>query len=118
MQDGVRLFARLSDLLDRLWCGNHKEFDLAGLSLSLNVFHNRQAAVGSSADHQPPAFPGDVLRCRQRRVAVGAAEWLGGLLLSLPYAAAIDHDVVLIGHAVDLDGAELERAEAHGLLLD
>src|SRR5712692_9865608 len=95
---------------------NLEEFNLARLGLALDLLHDRQRAVGSRTDHQPPAVPGNVLRGGKRRVAVGVAEGFGGLLLPFTNVPAVDDHVVLISHAVDLDGAELEPAEAHDLL--
>src|SRR5437899_1912143 len=58
------------------------------------------------------AAPGDVFFGREWRMAVGVPILLGGLLLSLPNLALVDDRVVLIGHAVDLDGAEGETLES------
>src|SRR6266568_4621942 len=116
VQNGVRFLAALGQLFDRTSRRNLEEFNLTRLSLALDLFHDRQSAVGSRTDHQPPAVPGNVLRSGKRRVAVGVAEGFGRLLLPLTNAPAVDYHVVLISHAVDLDGAELEPAEAHDVL--
>jgi hypothetical protein len=46
-------------------------------------------------------------------MAVALPVPFGGLLFSLPNVAAVDDHVVLIGHAVDPDGAEGEILETH-----
>jgi len=46
-------------------------------------------------------------------MAVAVPVLFGGLLFSLPNLAPVDDHVVLIGHAVDPDGAEGEILEAH-----
>jgi hypothetical protein len=46
-------------------------------------------------------------------MAIGVPIRFGSLLLSLPNLAPVDDQVVLIGHAIDLDGAKGETLEAH-----
>ncbi len=49
-------------------------------------------------------------------MGLGVAILLGGLLVSLPNLAPVYDNVVLIGHAVDPDGAEGETLEVHRYL--
>jgi hypothetical protein len=113
VQDSVGPLVTFRHLLDGLRCGKHKELDLAPASLSLHILHDWQSAAYASADHQPPAFPGNLLGSGKRCVAVGVSEGPGLLLFPLPYAPTIDQDVVPMGDSVDLNRAELEAIEAH-----
>jgi hypothetical protein len=79
----------------------------------IDFFHHCESAVRAGSDHEALAFPRYLFLDGQRRVAELLAEFLGGLLLALADFAAIDHDIVLVGAAVDLDGAESEFVEMH-----
>jgi len=69
--------------------------------------------VRAGSDHGALTFPGYLFLDGQRRVAELIAELLGRLLLAFADFATINHDVVLLGAAVDLDGAESEFVETH-----
>src|SRR6266566_6456689 len=102
VQDGVGVLGGLGQYGDRLCRGHDDQVDLAAAGLFVDVLHHRQRAIGAGADHQPATPPGDVLGGRQRGVAVGAAELAGSALLALADLPAVDDQVVVIGHAVDL----------------
>jgi len=98
--------------------GRHDDqFDVAALSLSFDLLHDRQIAVGSGADHQPLALPGNLFFEGEGRMPELVAESLGRRLLAFTDPTAIDDDIVLVGAAVDPDGAEGEIAEVHMHLL-
>ena len=116
MQNGVRILASLGQRIDALRRRNLEEFDVTRPSLTLDLLHDWQSAVGSGTNYQPPAAPRKVLCHGQRRVALGVAEAFGGLFLSLANAPAFDDHVILVCHTIDLNGTECERAEVHEIL--
>ena len=113
MKDGVclRLFFDEGECFGG-W--NDDEFDVAAFGFAFYFFHDGQAAVGSGADDEALALPGDLFFEGQGRVAELVAEFLGRGFPALADFAAVDDDVVVDGRAVDLDSAEGEFAEVHG----
>ena len=75
----------------------------------------REGALCSGPDHETTAVPRDLLRERQRRVTIRGAQLSGRLLVALSDNASVEHHVVVVGLAVDLDRAERETLEAHRL---
>ena len=69
--------------------------------------------MSPGADNQARALPGNVLLHRQRRVAECLAELLRRLLLPGVNLASIDDHVVVVGHSIDLDDAELIMCDVH-----
>src|SRR5207244_2719085 len=70
-------------------------------------------SVRAGSDHEALTFPGYPFLDGQRRMTELPAESLGGFFLAFVDFAAINYDIVLIGAAVDLDGAESEFVEMH-----
>src|SRR5437870_2199626 len=83
---------------------------------TFHFFHYGQR-TGARADHQPAALPGDLFLRGQRRVAESVAVFFGRLLLAFAYLSAVDHYVVLVGHAIDADRTKGERFDLHQPLL-
>src|ERR1017187_6962204 len=100
--DSVRVLLQYLDCLSRR---QHEQLDAAALGFLFHFFHDRQGA-GSGADHQLPAFPGDLFFDRERCVAEGVAKLFGCLLLALPDLAAVDEHVMFVGDAIDADRTE------------
>jgi hypothetical protein len=68
----------------------------------LHFIHHREAAVRSGADHEPNAFPGNLLLDRQRRVAVDVTELFGSFFLTFAYLSPVDYDVILVCFRIDV----------------
>ena len=81
--------------------------------LLFDFFHHWKPAVRAGSDHEALTFPGYPFLDGQRRMTELPAESLGGFFLAFVDFAAINYDIVLIGAAVDLDGAESEFVEMH-----
>src|SRR5215831_11851456 len=88
--------------------------DLLPFGFALHFVHHGQGASSSSND-QTTAFPWNLLFNRYRRVPELVAKFLRWLLLTLTYVSAVDHHVVLIGHAVDSDRTKGKLLETHFL---
>ena len=69
------------------------------------------------SDHQPAAFPGNLLFNGKGCVTEVVAKGLRGFLFPLAHLASINHDVVFVGDPVDSDRAKLGCFEAHGAVL-
>ena len=113
VQDGVRVLRRLVEDLDGVCRRNHDEVDLATTRFLHDLGEDRKRAGGAGADHQPAALPRDVLRGRQRRVAVLGAQRLGRSLLPRAHLTAVDDDVAVVRRVVDADGTERVVRETH-----
>ena len=113
MEDRVGLVRILLERLDRFRRRHDEQLDVAMLGLALHVLHDRQGAVGPGADHQPAAFPGDLLRERQWRVSEGVAELFGGFLSALADFPAVNDHVVLVRDPVDPDRAKGNPRDTH-----
>ena len=87
------------------------------LGLALHFFHYWQFAVSSGADHKSVAFPRYVLLDRKGRVSEVVSEFFGWLFLAFADLPVVDHDIVFIDAAVDLERTEGEFVEAHRCLL-
>src|SRR5712692_11194425 len=87
------------------------------LGFAPHFFHYRQFAVSSGADHKSVAFPRYVLLDRQGRVSEVVPEFFRWLFLPFADLPMVDHDIVFVGAAVDLEGTEGEFVEAHTFLL-
>ena len=75
--------------------GRHDDqFEVAALSLTFDLLHDRQIAVGSGADHQPLALPGNLFFEGEGRMPELVAESLGRRLLAFTDPTAIDDDIV------------------------
>jgi hypothetical protein len=90
----------LFQLLDRLSGWENEQCDLAASGFTLHIVHHGQATC-SGADDQTTTSPRDLLFDRNRRVPELVAEFLRWLLLPHADVPAVDHDVVLVGHAVE-----------------
>ena len=86
--------------------------DPSTFGLIAHFLHHWQSAVGSGADHQLAALPGNVFLDGKRRVAELVAEFLGGLFLAFPNVAAINHDILVVCVAIEMDRAESKSAIA------
>jgi hypothetical protein len=82
-----------------------EQFNVAPFGFALHFLHHWQRAR-TCADYQAAALPGYLLFHGQRRVSKGIAEFLGGFFLALADLPAVDHYVVLLGDAIDANGAE------------
>jgi hypothetical protein len=92
------------------------QLDLAALGLLFDFFHYWKPAVRAGADDEPLTFPRDLFLNRQWGMAELLTEFLGGLFLAFANFAAINDDIVLLGAAVNLNGAEGEFIETHTCL--
>jgi hypothetical protein len=90
---------------------------VAAFRFAFYFLHNWQAAIRSSADHKPLAFPGYLFFDGQRRMPKLVTEFLGRRLLAFADLSALDHHVLFIGAAVDLEGTEGKLVEVQKRLL-
>jgi hypothetical protein len=81
----------------------NQQLDLMARGLALYFFHNRQSAVCTGADHKSVASPRYVLLDRQGRVSEVVPEFFRGLFLPFADLPMVDHDIVFVGAAVDLE---------------
>src|SRR6516164_6723498 len=88
---------------------------MAEFCFARHLIHEGQHA-GPGTDYKVPAVPRNVLFDGERCVAEIVAELLGSLLPALADATVVDDDVMLVGDAVDANGVEGKRLEAHGHL--
>src|SRR5215831_9643600 len=102
VQDGVRVSRGPSQGLDGLGCREDEQFDVASDGFALHIIHHGQG-TGAGPHDQTPAFPGDLLVHRERRVTELVAELLGRLLLPLANLSAVDHDIMVIDDTVNSD---------------
>src|ERR1039457_5653373 len=89
------------------------QFNFAPLSLTSDPIHDRQCSA-ARADHQAAAFPRYLLVQRERRVTETVPKLLGGFLLAPANFPPVDHDVVGVLNAVDLNSPKGELLERHG----
>lgn len=115
MQDRVGTARGSLQLQDRLGCGKDEELDASPFGLLRDFVDDGQRSGGSAADHEAFTIPGDVLSQGERRVPGSGPEGFRWSLLPLPDVPAIDHDIVFVGRAVDLDRPEGEPSEPHRL---
>jgi len=115
MEDGIGVLWALFQQRDRIDGRQRQQLDTAPLSFPPQLWGERESPLCPGPDHETTAVPRDVLRERQGRVAVRRAERPGRLLVPLSYDAPVEHHVVVVGLAVDLDRAERETLEAHRL---
>src|ERR1700758_4532542 len=66
--------------------------------------------MGASPNDEPFASPRNFFLCRERRVAVLFAEFLGRSLLPFSHFAAVDHDIMAIPLSLDLDLAKFDQS--------
>src|SRR5262245_23063789 len=69
--------------------------------------------MGAGSDNQLPATPGNFFPSRKRRVAELSAELFGRSFLSFPYFVAVDHYIVRVALALDLDLAKSHQSRFH-----
>src|SRR5674476_420382 len=115
MEDSIGSFRVLPQQRDGTGGWQRHEFHAAPLGFSLQLRDKRESALCSGPDHETTAVPGDLLRERPRRVTIRGAELSGRLLVALSDNAPVEHHVVVVGLAVDLDLAECETLEVHHL---
>jgi hypothetical protein len=84
---------------------------------SRKVVGHGKPPVRPRADPEPLRLPRNRLGRRERRVAELALARLGGALLPLPDLAIVDHDIVVVRHAVDDDPTEIVGIDVHCALL-
>src|SRR6516164_1869773 len=113
VQDGVGVVGILLERVYGLGRRKNEQLDSAALGFELYVFHHRQTTMCAGTDHQPLAFPRDVLFNRQRRVSELVAKLLGRLLLPLADFAAINYHVIVVGGPVDTNRTKGKIFEAH-----
>jgi len=113
MEDSIGAFRVLLQQRDGVsgWQGH--EFHAAPLGFSPQLWDKREGALCSGPDHETTAVPRDLLRERQRRVTIHGAEPSGRLFVALSDNAPVEHHIVVVGLAVDLDRAERETLEAY-----
>jgi uncharacterized protein (TIGR02246 family) len=66
--------------------------------------------MGSGADNEPLASPGNFFSDRKRRVAELFTELLGRSFLPFPHFAAVDHDIMRVALSLDLDLAKFDQS--------
>lgn len=76
-----------------------------------NFVHHRQFAVSARTDHEPTAFPGDVLLYRKRRVSEIVAKAFAGRFPAFANLPSVDQDIVVIGVAVNRERAKRKIGE-------
>ena len=115
MEDSIGAFRVLLQQRDGIGGWQGHEFHAAPLGFSPQLRDKREGALCSGPDHETTAVPRDLLRERQRRVTIRGAELSGRLLVALLDNAPVEHHVVVVGFAIDLNRAEREILEAHRL---
>ena len=115
MEDSIGSFRVLLQQRDGVGGWQGHEFHAAPVGFSPQLRDKREGALCTGPDHETTAVPRDLLRERQRRVTIRGAELSGRLLAALSDNAPVEHHVVVVGLAVDLDRAERETPEVHGL---
>src|SRR5437016_1269257 len=85
--------------------------------LALHLLHHRQSTVCAGTDHKSVAFPRYVLLNRQRRVSKVVTEFFRWLFLAFADLPMVDHHIVFVDAAVDLERTEGEFVETHTCLL-
>jgi hypothetical protein len=113
VKNGIGVFGPLLQYLDCFDSRQNKQFDFVTLGFAPYFLHHWQSPVCTTANDELVALPGDLLFCREGRVTELLSEFLGGFFLALTDFAAINDDIVLVGAAVDLDGAEREVVETY-----
>src|SRR5207245_10408113 len=109
----IGICVALLQSLDGFGRRQDQQFNFAVLGLLFDFFDPWKPAVRAGSDHEALTFPGYLFLDGQRRVAELIAELLGGFLLAFENFPAIDHNVVLVGAAVNLNGAKREFIETH-----
>jgi hypothetical protein len=69
--------------------------------------------VDASPDYEPLASAGNFFPRRKRRVAKLFAELFGRSLLAFPHFAGVDHDIMRVALALDLDLAKFHQSCFH-----
>ena len=115
MEDSIGAFRVLLQQYGGIGGWQGHEFHAAPLGFSPQLRDKRKGALCSGPDDETIAVQRDLLRERQRGVTVRGAELSGRLLVALSDNAPVEHHVVVVGLAVDLDRAERETLEAHRL---
>src|SRR5207245_3880359 len=113
MEHCIGIFGALLQSLDGFGRRQDQQFNFAVLGLLFDFFHHWKPAVRAGSDHEALTFPGYLFLNGQRRVAELIAELLGGFLLAFANFSAIDHNVVLVCAAVDLERTERKFVETH-----
>src|SRR4029453_13307970 len=72
--------------------------------------HYRKRAMGAGPDNESLASPGNFFPGRNRRVAELFAELFGRSFLPFPHFAAIDHYIMRVALALDLDLAKFDQS--------
>jgi hypothetical protein len=111
VEDGVGVVVLFLSTWIARSAGSTSNFIFAALGFLLHFLHHWQC-TGSGADHELATFPRGLFLDGQRRMAEGGAELFGWFLFALPYVAAIDHDVVFVGDAIDTNRAKGKLFEA------
>ena len=75
---------------------------------------NGQLTLGAGSDDEPPPTPGNVLGDRQGRVPILVAQRFRRTLLSAADSSGVDHHVMGVPLAFDLDLAECHELGLHG----
>jgi len=66
--------------------------------------------MGAGSDKEPLASPGNFFPGRKRRVAELFAELLGRSFLAFSHFAAVDHHIMRVALALDLDLAKFDQS--------
>jgi hypothetical protein len=69
--------------------------------------------MGAGPHHEPLASPRNFFPGRKRRVAELFAELLGRSFLAFPHFAAVDHYIMRVALALDLDLAKSDQSCFH-----
>src|SRR5207247_5997920 len=73
----------------------------------------RKRAMGAGSDKEPLASPGNFFPGRKRRVAELFAELFGRSFLAFSHFAAVDHHIMRVALALDLDLAKFHQSCFH-----
>src|SRR4029453_4635366 len=89
------------------------DLDTAPFRLRLDFVHYRKRAMCAGPDNQPLAAPGKFFPSRKRALAKLFAELFGRSFLPFPHFAAVDHHIMRVALALDLDLAKFDHSCFH-----
>src|SRR5215469_2721009 len=105
MQDGVGIVGVLLQQLNGFSSRRDAQLDLATPSFFFDFLHY-QKSTSACANNEAITFPGYLLVYGYRRMSELISELLGRLFLALANFTTINHDVVFIRDAINLNGTK------------
>src|ERR1035437_5054177 len=102
MENGIGIFCASLQEIHGFFRWEDDQFNFAPLSFTSDLIHDWQCSA-ARADHQAAAFPRYLLFQRERRVSETVAKLLGWLFLALANLSSVDHDVIAVLNAIDLN---------------